>query len=101
MEGQIPNILIDVIKPMFRRYKPCGTVKIWGNKFIKGLIGSTHEQFLYRNKDVHYVSEGLTLRQQKELTAKIKELMKTKCRALLGIAAITCLQILTNSGAGL
>jgi hypothetical protein len=39
---------------------------------------------LYRNKGVHYVSEGLTLRQQEELTAKVKVLMKTKRSALLG-----------------
>ncbi len=44
----------------------------------------THKQWLYRNNNVHYVSEGFTLRQHKELTAKIKVLMKTKCSALLG-----------------
>ncbi len=44
----------------------------------------THKQWLYRNTDIHYVSEGLTLRQHKELRAKIKVLMKTKSSALLG-----------------
>ncbi len=77
MEGRIPISLIDVIKPMFLYYKPRGSVKIWGTKFIKGLISLTHKQWLYRNNDVHYVSEGLTLRQHEELTTKIEILMKT------------------------
>jgi hypothetical protein len=84
MEVRIPISLINVIKPMFPRYKPRGSTKIWGAKFIKGLIGLTHKQWLYRNNNVHYVSEGLTLRQHKELTTKIKILMKTKHSALLG-----------------
>jgi hypothetical protein len=84
VEGRLPYSLIAVIKPMFLCYKPHGSVNIWGTKFITSLIGLTHKQWLYRNKDVHYVSEGLTLRQHKELTAKVKVLMKTKRSALLG-----------------
>jgi hypothetical protein len=84
VEGRIPISLINMIKPTFRHYKPRGSIKIWGTKFIKGLIGLTHKQWLYRNNEVHYVSEGLTLRQHKELTTKIKILVKTKCSALLG-----------------
>ncbi len=84
VEGRIPISLINVIKPMFRCYNPRGFIEIWGTKFIKGLIGLTHKQWLYRNNNVHYVSEGLTLRQHKELTTKIKILMKTKRSALLG-----------------
>ena len=53
VEGHLPYSLIAMIKPMFLRYKPRGSVKIWGTKFIKSLIGSTHKQWLYRNKDVH------------------------------------------------
>jgi hypothetical protein len=37
----------------------------------------------YRNKDAHYASEGLTLKQHNKLTAKVKVLMKTKHSALL------------------
>jgi hypothetical protein len=84
VEGPLPYSLVAVIKPMFLRYKPRGSVKIWGTKFIKSLIDLTQKQWLYRNKDVHYVSEGLTLRQYKELTAKVKVLIKTKRSALLG-----------------
>jgi hypothetical protein len=84
VEGQLPYSLITVIKPMFLCYKPHGFVERWGTKFIKSLINLTHQQWLYRNNDVHYVSEGLTLRQHKELTAKIKVLIKTKHSALLG-----------------
>jgi hypothetical protein len=73
-----------MIKPMFFRYKPRGSIKRWGTKFIKSLIGLTHKQWLHRNNNVHHVSEGLTLRQHKELTAKTKVLMKTKRSALLG-----------------
>jgi hypothetical protein len=57
---------------------------IWGTKFIKSLISLTHAQWLYRNCDVHYISNGLTSRQHDKLTSKIKELMKTKHTALLG-----------------
>ncbi len=71
-------------KSMFRCCKSHGSIKIWGTKFIKGLIGLAHKQWLYRNIDVHYVSEGLRLRQHKELTTKIKILMKIKRSALLG-----------------
>jgi hypothetical protein len=84
VEGHLPYSRIAMIKPMFLCYKPRGSVKIWGTMFIKSLIGLTHKQWLYRNKDVHYLSEGLTLRQHKELTAKVKVLMKTKRSALLG-----------------
>jgi hypothetical protein len=84
VEGCLPYSLIAVIKPMFLCYKSRGSVKIWGTKFIKSLIGLTHTQWLYRNNNVHYVSEGLTLRQHKELTAKVKVLMKMKHSALLG-----------------
>ncbi len=59
-------------------YKPRGT------KFIKSLISLTHKQWLHRSCDVHYISNGLTSRQQDELASKIKELMKTKRTALLG-----------------
>ncbi len=69
---------------MFHWYKPSGSIKIWGTKFIKSLISLTHKQWLYRNCDVHYISNGLTLRQHNELTSKIKELMKTKRTALFG-----------------
>ncbi len=84
VEGQLPYSLITVIKPMFCWYKPCGSIKIWGIKFIKSLISLTHKQWLCRNCDVHYISNGLTLRQHEKLTSKIKELMKTNCTALLG-----------------
>ncbi len=84
VEGWIPYSLITVIKPMFRWYKPHESIKIWGTKFIKSLISLSHKQWLYRNCDVHYISDGLTLRQHNELTSKIKELMKTKRSALLG-----------------
>ncbi len=84
VEGHLPYSLIAIIKPMFLRYKLRGSVEIWGTKFIKSHIGLTHKQWLYRNKDVHYISEGLTLRQHEELTVKVKVLMKMKCSALLG-----------------
>ncbi len=84
VEGCIPISLINVIKPIFCCCTSRGSVKIWVTKFIKGLIGLTHKQWLYRNNNVHYVSEGLKLRQHKELTTKIKILMKTKRSALLG-----------------
>ncbi len=83
-EDWLPYSLITVIKPMFHWYKPCGSIKIWGTKFIKSLISLTHKQWLYRNCDVHYISNGLTSRQHDELTSNCKELMKTKRTALLG-----------------
>ncbi len=83
VEGQLSYSLITVIKPMFFWYKPCGSIKIWGDKSIKSLISLTHKQWLYRNSDLHYISNGLTSRQHNELTYKIKEIMKTKHTALL------------------
>ncbi len=84
VDGWLPHSLITTIKPMFHRYKPSGSIEIWGTKFIKSLISLTHKQWLYRICDLHYISDGLTLRQHDKLTSKIKELMKTKCTALLG-----------------
>jgi hypothetical protein len=84
VKGQLLYSLITVLKPMFHWYKPHGSIKIWGTKFIRSLISLAHMQWLYRNCDVHYISDGLTLRQQNELTSKIKELMKTERTALLG-----------------
>ena len=68
---------------MLRRYKPRGSIELWGSKFIKGLIGLTHKQWLYQNNKVHYVSNGLTMKQHEVLTAKIKILLKTRHCALL------------------
>jgi hypothetical protein len=83
IEGQIPFSLINTIKPMLHRYKPRGSIKLWGRKFVKGLIGLTHKQWLFRNNKVHYVRDGLTMKQHEELTAKIKILLKTRHFALL------------------
>ncbi len=68
---------------MYHQYKPRGSIEIWGTKFIKSLLSMTHKQWLYRNCDVHYISNGLASRQHNKLTSKIKELMKTKRNALL------------------
>jgi hypothetical protein len=83
IEGRIPVSLINVIKLMLRRYEPRGSIKLWGCKFVKGLIGLTHKQWLYRNNEVHYVGNGLTMKQHEELTAKIKILLKTRHCVLL------------------
>jgi hypothetical protein len=83
VEGRIPFSFITTIKPMFLRYHPRGSVKIWGLKFIKSLIDLTHKRWLFRNSNVHYVSKGLTANQHNELTTKIRELMKKNCNALL------------------
>ncbi len=72
IEGRIPFSLINVIKPMLRRYKPRGSIKLCGCKFVKGLIRLTHKQWLYRNNKYHCVSNELTMKQHEELTAKIK-----------------------------
>ncbi len=83
VEGRIPFSFITTIKPMFLRYHPHGSVKIWGLKFIKSLIDLMHKQWLFQNSNMHYVSEGLTANQHDELTTKIRELMKMNCNALL------------------
>jgi hypothetical protein len=83
VEGRLPSSLIDAIKPMLCRYKPRGSVELWGCKFIKRLIGLTHTQSLYQNNNVHFVSDGLTMKQHEELTAKIKILLKTRRCSLL------------------
>ena len=46
VEGRLHFSLIGVIKPMLHQYKPCGSIDLWGIKFIKGLIGLTHKQWL-------------------------------------------------------
>ena len=78
IEGRIPISLINTIKPMLRRYKPRGSIKLWGCKLVKGLIGLTHKQWLFRNNEIHYVTDGLTMKQHEELTTKIKILLKTR-----------------------
>ena len=83
VKGRIPQALIDAVQPMLRRYIPRGSVELWGAKFIKSLISITHKQWLYRNSDVHHVIDGLSLRQQQELTTRICELLETKKNSLL------------------
>ncbi len=78
IEGRIPISLINTIKLMLHRYKPRRSIKLWGCKLVKGLIGLTHKQWLFRNNEVHYVTDGLTMKQHEELTSKIKILLKTK-----------------------
>jgi hypothetical protein len=83
IEGQLPFSLIDTIKPMLCQYKPRGSIELWGCKCVKGLIGLTHKQWLYRNNEVHYISNGLMMKQHEELIAKIKIHMKTRDSTLL------------------
>jgi hypothetical protein len=68
---------------MLCRYIPRGSVDLWGAKFIKSLISITDKQWLYRNSNVHHVIDGLSSRQQQELTAKIHKLLETKRMSLL------------------
>ncbi len=77
VEGRIPYVLIETVKPMLRRYMPKGSVELWGAKFIKSLVSITHKQWLYRNSDVHHAIDGLSARQHQELTARIHSLLKT------------------------
>jgi hypothetical protein len=60
VEGRIPQILIDTVRPMLCRYNPRGSVDLWGAKFIKSLISIMHKQWLYRNSDVHHVIDGFS-----------------------------------------
>ena len=83
VEGRIPYILIDTVKPMLRRYIPKGSVELWGARFIKSLLSITHKQWLYRNSDVHHAIDGLSARQHQELTARIHYLLETKKDSLL------------------
>jgi hypothetical protein len=67
VEGRFPYSLIVSITPMFLQYNPQGLVENWGAKLIQSLLRLMHKQWLYRNSDVHYVSEGLTTGQHDEL----------------------------------
>ena len=60
VEGRIPHVLIDTVKPMLCRYIPRGSVELWGARFIKSLLSITHKQWLYRNSNVHHVIDGLS-----------------------------------------
>ncbi len=83
VEGSIPYSLIISIKQMLLRYNPQGFVEDWGANLIQSLLSLTHKQWLYWNSVVHYVSEGLTMRQNDELQTKTYKLMRTKHSALL------------------
>jgi hypothetical protein len=72
VEGRIPYSLITVVKPMFLQCKPHGSIVIWGTKFIKSLISLTRKQWLYRNCDMHYISNGVTSRQHNKLTSMLE-----------------------------
>jgi hypothetical protein len=83
VEGRILYSLIVSIKPMLLQYNTRGIVEDWGANAIQSLLSLTHKQWLYQNSSVHYVSEGLPAWQHDKLLAKIYELMRTKCSALL------------------
>jgi hypothetical protein len=83
VEGRIPQLLIEIVKPMLRRYSPRSSVELWGAKFIKSLISITHKQWLYRNSDVHHIIDGLSSQQHHELTRRIHELLQTEKNSLL------------------
>jgi hypothetical protein len=83
VEGRIPYVLIEAVKPMLRRYKPKSSVELWGARLIKSLLSITHKQWLYRNSDVHHAIDGLSARQHQELTARIHHLLGTKKDSLL------------------
>jgi hypothetical protein len=83
VEGGIPYILINAMKPMLWRYHPRGSVELWGARLIKSFVSTTHKQWLYRNNGVQYISNGLTAKQHQELISQVQELLMTKKESLL------------------
>ena len=83
MEGQIPTILIETIKPQLHQWSPRKSIDNWGIKLIKSLINITHKQWIYRNADVHHVIDGLTSSQRTTLFACVQELLMTDINYLL------------------
>jgi hypothetical protein len=82
VEGRIPYILIEGIKPMLWQCDPRGSIEAWGAKLIKSLVSIAHKQGLYRNNGMHQVSNALTAKQHQELTSRVQELLMTKKESL-------------------
>ncbi len=101
VEGRIPISLINVIKPMFHCYKPHGSIKIWGTKFIKGLIRLTHSNGCTETTTYTMLVRGLHWGSTRNSQPRSKYLWRQSTVPSLAVTDITCQQILTNSGAGL
>ena len=75
--------MIETIKPQLHQYSPWKSIDKWGVKLVKSLINITHNQWIYRNVDVHHVIDGLTSNQHTILFARVRELLMTDANHLL------------------
>ena len=80
LEGRIPIELIEIVKTCLP--SRCSITK-WGISLIKALLGITHQQWLFRNADVHQKVDGLTMHDHGLLNSRINELLKTSPGELL------------------
>ena len=80
LEGRIPIELIEIVKTCLP--SRCSITK-WGISLIKALLGITHQQWLFRNADVHQKVDGLTMHDHDLLNSRINELLKTSPGELL------------------
>ena len=80
LEGRIPIELIEIVKTSL---PPRCSITKWGVSLIKALLSITHQQWLFRNADIHQKFDGLTMHDHDLLHSRINELLKTSPGDLL------------------
>ena len=80
LEGRISVALLDAVGLSLPSRK---SITKWGVSFIKTLLSATHQQWLFRNADVHHRFDGLTMHGHNILSLRIRELLTTSPGDLL------------------
>ena len=80
LEGRIPIDLIEMVKTSLPSRS---SVTKWGVSLIKALLSTTHQQWLFRNADVHQKFDGLTMHDHDLLHTRINDLLETSPGDLL------------------
>ena len=80
LEGRISVALLDAVGLSLPSRK---SITKWGVSFIKTLLSATHQQWLFRNANVHHRFDGLTMHGHNILSLQIRELLTTSPGDLL------------------
>jgi hypothetical protein len=83
VEEHIPTLLITAVQESLHGWNPHKLITQWGVGLIKSLLNVTHQQWIYRNSDIHLRLDGLTSHQHSLLSDRIHKLIRTSPTNLL------------------
>ena len=84
VEGRLCSLWLQHREADIVRWNLRSTAESWATGLARRLLELTHRQWIYRNTEVHFVSEGgLTVRQHESLMSRVEEYASTDPADLL------------------